>query len=171
MPEVSPTFGRENDLFRPWERQQGMTSSTTTNPGIDHAAATIELVERFIDRCLDPVDAVAAPEFTSDPKALAIHAGFAHAFPDGRFRPTWRVVEGRRAVVGGLTTGTHLGDFRGIAPTERRIDVMTYVMFECVDGQIVDLSVMPDTLAIAEQLGLLAPLGPKACELVGRDGR
>lgn len=143
---------------------------TSTNiASVDSAAATIELVEQFIDRCLDPVDAAAAQAFTSNPKALAIHAAFAVAFPDGRFRPSWRVADTNRAVVGGRITATHLGEFRGVPATGRQIDVMTYVMFECVDGRIVDVSVMPDTLAMAEQLGLLAPLGPKACELVGRE--
>lgn len=145
-----------------------MTTTTAPSGTPTTATATVELVERFVDRCLDPVDPSAVAGFTSDPKTLAIHAAFAVAFPDGRFRPTWRVVEAHRAVLGGRLTATHLGDFRGIPATRRPIDVLVYVMFDCRGGRIVDLSVMPDTLAIAEQLGLLAPLGPKACELVDR---
>jgi hypothetical protein len=38
-------------------------------------------------------------------------------------------------------------------------------MFEVSDGRVVDLMVVTDSLAIAEQLRVSEPLGPKACQL------
>jgi predicted ester cyclase len=141
------------------------TNDTNNEPILQSTAATGVLVEQFLSRCMDPVDAHAIEDFTTSPKIRAMHAGLCAAFPDARFVPDWRVVEGHRAAVGGILRGTHLGPWRDLPATGSAIEAMSIAMLEFVDGELVDLSVVPDTLAIAEQVGLVAKVGPKACQL------
>ncbi len=135
--------------------------NTPTQGRSDNSA----LVDRLLTDCFAPVRPGAFAAFTSDVRALAIYGGLVAAFPDARFTPQWRVVDGSRAALGGLMTGTHLGPWRDVEPTGRPIEVLGTLMFECADGQVVDIMVVPDTLAVAEQVGVMPRLGPKACEL------
>lgn len=137
-----------------------------TNTHTQSKSDTSALIDRLLADCFAPVHPGAIEAFTSVVRALAIYEGIVLAFPDARFTPQWRVVEGGRAALGGIMTGTHLGTWRGVEPTSRRIEVLGTLMVECADGQVVDLMVVPDTLAVAEQIGVVPQLGPKACELV-----
>ncbi|HVE26805.1 MAG TPA: ester cyclase [Sporichthya sp.] len=137
-----------------------MTSTATAGAAISAA----RLADEFLVHCLSPVSPGAVDRFSTDPKVRAIYAAAAEAFPDSCFVPAWRVVEGNRAVLGGVVRGTHAGTFRGVPATGRSVEMLAVVMIECRNGTVVDLMVLPDTLAMAEQIGLLDPLGPKACE-------
>jgi predicted ester cyclase len=141
-------------------RLQGMTHTATAGTALTAA----RLADEFVVHCLSPVSPGAVDRFSADPKVRAIYAAAAAAFPDACFSPRWRVVEGNRAVFGGVVRGTHGGTFRGIPATGRSVEMLAVVMIECCQGAVVDLMVLPDTLAMAEQIGLLHPLGPKACE-------
>lgn len=141
-------------------RLQGMTH-TATDGTAPHAA---RLADEFLVHCLSPVSPGAIDRFSADPKVRAIYAAAAEAFPGACLVPTWRVVEGNRAVFGGVVRGTHGGTFRGVPATGASVEMLAVVMIECCQGAVVDLMVLPDTLAMAEQIGLLDPLGPKACE-------
>ncbi len=125
---------------------------------------TQHIAADFLATCLQPVRPGAIDRFSTELKVRAIYAAAAEAIPDGHFTPLWRVVEGNRAVFGGTVHGTHDGSFRDVPPTGRPVEFLAVVMIECADDTIVDLSVVTDSLAMAEQIGLLAPLGPKACE-------
>jgi predicted ester cyclase len=162
MQPVSPVA--RNDSFLATERLEDM-DQTNLNTWADTTAATAELVARFLATCLDPADPNAIDDFTTSPKIRAMHAGLCAAFPDARLVPAWRVVEGNRAAVGGTIRGTHLGEWRGVPATGRAVEAMSIAMLEWVEDELVDLSVVPDTLAIAEQLGLVPTLGPKSCQL------
>lgn len=127
--------------------------------------AVAEVVDELVCDCFDPVSPGSMDRYTEDQRVRAMYGSIVEAFPDARFSSLWRVVEGRRAALGGVVAGTHLGPWRDVAATGRRIEVLATLMVEVVDGTVADLMVVPDTLAMAEQLGLLDPLGPKACEV------
>lgn len=140
-------------------------NDTNTGSTLQSTVSTRALVEQFVSRCMNPVDPSAIDDFTTNPKIRAMHAGLCTAFPDARFTPDWQVVEGNRAAVGGTLRGTHLGPWRAVPATGNAIEAMSVATFVIVDGLLVDLSVVPDTLAIAEQIGLVAKVGPKTCQL------
>lgn len=135
------------------------------HPGPTTPSGMADLVDELVRDCLDPVSPGAMDRLTAVPRIRAMYAAIVEAFPDARFSTLWRVVEGRRAALGGVVSGTHLGTWRDVAATARRIELLTTVMVEVADGAVVDLMVVTDSLALAEQIGLLEPVGPKACEL------
>ena len=104
----------------------------------------------------------AIDRFTDSPRVRGIYAAIVEAFPDATFAPLWRVIEGDRVAIGGITRATHLGLWRDVPATGRPIEVLGTVMLELSDGAIVDLMVVSDSLAIAEQLGgVVGGLGPR----------
>lgn len=79
------------------------------------------------------------------------------AFPDLSYRID-ELVEGEDIVAARTTlTGTHQGDFFGIAPTGKRVEVkqMTFEHFR--DGRISAHYRLTDDLSLLRQLGVLPP--------------
>ena len=127
---------------------------------------TTELADRVCRECFAPVSPGAMDPLTDSPTALAMYEAFVEAFPDARFTPEWRVVEGDRAAMGGVMTGTHLGPWLDVPPSGRHVEFLAISLLQFRDGKLVDLMVVQDSLAVAVQIGAAAPLGPKACEVV-----
>jgi predicted ester cyclase len=137
---------------------------TTTTHATTSADAR-RVVEAFIAECLDPACPDAVPAFTTSERVLRSFGGFAVPFPDGRLVPDWLVAEGDRVAFGGRFRGTHSGPWRGIPATGREVEAAVAVSMVVAGGQIVDVTVTSDSLAIAEQVGAVVPLGPRACEV------
>lgn len=104
-----------------------------------HLAATARMTEkvRALYAILDTRDwsqiaPLLAPDFTirhggsapldADAWRSAL-GGFHAAFPDGRHELDEIIVEGDRVVTRARYVGTHSGPFRGVAPTQRRIEI------------------------------------------------
>lgn len=77
------------------------------------------------------------------------------AFPD--FTATVEdVVSGGDTVAMRVTLrGTHEGPFAGIEPTGNTIEVQNMVFTRVVDGRIAERWVVPDTLSMLQQLGVV----------------
>jgi predicted ester cyclase len=77
------------------------------------------------------------------------------AFPDVVLTPEWTVLEGDRAVAWAHITGTHQGEWRGLAPTGKPIDVHGMIAVSLAgDGSVADFWLVNDWLGIATQLGV-----------------
>jgi len=63
-----------------------------------------------------------------------------HAFPDWRWRRIQLVVEDDRVAAHLRASGTHLGVFRGIAPTRRHVNVAEFAMYRVSNGRITEFS-------------------------------
>jgi len=151
-----------NVVFRGVERLQGMnlTQRTQDRTTTSAQALTAELVHE----CFESATPHAIDRFSDSPKVRAMYAATVGAFPDATFRTLWQVLDDDRLVLGGVVTATHRGPWRDVPATGRRIEVLVTIMVEHSDGRVVDMMVVTDTLALAEQLGVVEPLGPKACE-------
>jgi steroid delta-isomerase-like uncharacterized protein len=132
---------------------------------ITRAQANRIVAERLVQACFDPVRPAEFDRFTADERARFIFAAFGEAFPDARLRVDSMTADERRVVVGGSMEGTHLGPWRGVAASGRRVDVMVVATLTFEDGRITGISVVTDSLALAEQIGVVEPLAPKACQL------
>ena len=119
------------------------------------------LRDRYMDRGI-PLDCDAV---TTSERAKRILGAFASAFPDARFEITSVTVDDERVIFAGQFSGTHDGPWRGVAATGRRVRAAFVISLLCADGVILDVTTVADSLAIAQQLGVAPPLGPKACEL------
>jgi ketosteroid isomerase-like protein len=152
-------------LFRVVERLMGMNNAFTGAAPSARVQANLDFATEVLSSCFDPARPDEFARFCTDERGRFMFAAFADAFPDARFRVDWVVADERRVVLGGRIVATHEGDWRGVAPTGRPIDVATVSSFTVADGQAIDVAVSTDSLLIAEQIGAVEPFGPKACQL------
>jgi len=75
------------------------------------------------------------------------------AFPDAHLQPLVNVVDEDKIAFAYTLTGTHRGDFNGIAPTGNRIEVTGLQIGRFEGGQIVERWGSSDELGILTQLG------------------
>ncbi|MBD7956398.1 ester cyclase [Microbacterium sp. Sa4CUA7] len=62
------------------------------------------------------------------------------AFPDWRWRRIQLVVEDDRIAAHLRGSGTHSGEFQGIAPTRRHVNVAEFAFYRVVNGRIVEVT-------------------------------
>jgi len=79
------------------------------------------------------------------------------AFPDRVDIIEEVIAEGDRVGLLFRATGTHSGNFFGIAPTGRKIDVYEIALLRIVNGQMVEGWFMMDETALIKQLGAKLP--------------
>jgi steroid delta-isomerase-like uncharacterized protein len=78
---------------------------------------------------------------------------YTHAF-EARFNIANRIIDDGRAVLEGRFMGRHVGDFEGIAATNREIDVPICVVYELENDQIKRVRVFLQVAVLREQLGV-----------------
>jgi len=82
------------------------------------------------------------------------------AFPDRVDVMEQVIADGDRVGLLFRVTGTHTGNFFGIPPTGRRIDVYEVALLRIVNGQMVEGWYMMDEAELLRQLGAKLPLRP-----------
>ena len=82
------------------------------------------------------------------------------AFPDFRIEPQHIVAEGDLVAVYMTMTGTHQGDFMGIRPSGRRMEVPGMDLVRIRDGKAVEHWGVTDNLAMMQQLGAVPEEAP-----------
>lgn len=75
-----------------------------------------------------------------------------HGFPDWQWRRILVVIEDDRIAVHLRGTGTHTGIFRGIAATQRHVNVAEYVFLRVQNGRITEVAGTTDRAEIVAQL-------------------
>ena len=75
------------------------------------------------------------------------------AFPDAHIEPAHLAADDEHVTVAYVLTGTHQGDFQGLAPTGRKIEVSGVQLARFEDGKIVERWGSSDELGILKQLG------------------
>lgn len=74
------------------------------------------------------------------------------AFPDWRWRRIQLVVEDDRLAAHLRAGGTHVGEFRGIPPTRRHVNVAEFGMYRVVNGRITEFTGTADHIELLSQL-------------------
>jgi steroid delta-isomerase-like uncharacterized protein len=77
------------------------------------------------------------------------------AFPDYNMDRSELLIDGDRAVVIGTITGTHSGDFFGLAATGRKVQVAFAFVYEFRDGLIAHERRILDFTGVLVQVGVL----------------
>ncbi len=77
------------------------------------------------------------------------------AFPDAHIEPEHMVADGEHVSVAYTLSGTHQGEFHGIAPTGLRFEVRGVQIGRFEDGKIVERWGSTDELGIVKQLGAI----------------
>ncbi len=81
----------------------------------------------------------------------ALHR-FLRTFPDVEFRPAWVVAEGDMVAAWIDIEATHLGPFRGVAPTGKRVCSSAIYALKSEHDRFVDYWLGADGLALLEQI-------------------
>ena len=79
--------------------------------------------------------------------------GFMNGFPDFRIEPVRIRHLDDGVLVEGLITGTHAGDWAGVPPTGRRVEVPVVGIFEFDDDRLLCEKVHLDIAAVHRQIG------------------
>ena len=84
---------------------------------------------------------------------------FREAFPDGTFTIDDMVGEGDTVAVRYTMTGTHKGDYMGIPPTGKQINMTAAFFYKFENGKEVKALPFSDSLTMFQQLGISPPTG------------
>jgi predicted ester cyclase len=95
-------------------------------------------------------------QVNDEPQGLAAYvAGLrevVRAFPDYRWEIRGLLIDGDRIAAHFTDTGTHRGEFLGVAPTGRRITTREFAVYELAAGRIARVWVAADNLTLLDQL-------------------
>jgi len=78
---------------------------------------------------------------------------FLAGFPDLRFSVEEMICEKDMLVVSWVITGTHKGEFWGVAPTNKKISLEGITINHITNGKIMDSEVSMDALGLMRQMG------------------
>lgn len=84
---------------------------------------------------------------------------FVRAFPDLKFAVVDMVAEKDKVVALWNISGAHKGEFRGIAPTGKKVSVDGITISQLADGKIMDSYVSLDLWSMMQQLGVIPAMG------------
>jgi steroid delta-isomerase-like uncharacterized protein len=84
-------------------------------------------------------------------------AGMFAAFPDLHWTLHDAVAEGDRVMTFSTWTGTHRGEFMGLAPTGRRVTVEAWTLDRYHDDRLTESRIIMDVAGMLTQLGALPP--------------
>jgi len=76
-----------------------------------------------------------------------------NAFPDFHETIDDMVAEGDKVAIRTTWTGTHKGEFRGIAPTNKKVTMWEITIYRIVGGKFVEEWARYDSLGFMQQLG------------------
>jgi predicted ester cyclase len=135
------------------------------------------LVRGFFEEAIDTGDLDAFDRFCSedyvwhggsDPGAIGDVHGierfkaavgtFFTAFPDLKVEILDLLVDGDKAAVRFLETGTHEGPFVGVAPTGKKVAFSGMGIYRAAGGKLVEEWFVDDSRAIFEQIGAIPEL-------------
>ena len=83
------------------------------------------------------------------------------AFPDLQLIIEDQIAEGDKVATRVTFQGTHRGEFRGAAPTGKEVRYSGIAIDRIVDGKVVEMWHIADTLALLRQIGALPSPQPK----------
>jgi predicted ester cyclase len=94
-------------------------------------------------------------KYITDEELMGHIAFFEAAFPGYEVFADEMTAEGNRVVVRARAKGCHEGEFNGMLPTHRNIDIPFVVSYEIENGKIVHHWLIADQVALMEQLGVM----------------
>lgn len=116
------------------------------------------LVRRLVDEAVNPADPDVLDEVAEGPIAEEARrwiGPFRDAFPDFRMEIVDLIAEDDKVVAHFKCSGTHRGEWRGVAATGNRFEGVDEIyIFRISGGKLVGATVVEDNLSRARQLGI-----------------
>ena len=98
---------------------------------------------------------VRGPEWKGHQGLLAAVSSLHEGFPDWNEEIVKLVAEGDYVVSYFKSSGTHLGEFNGLAPTGRKVLIDEFAIFRLINGRIAEQWGLPDIDRMNVQLGII----------------
>jgi steroid delta-isomerase-like uncharacterized protein len=95
------------------------------------------------------------PVLTHEEHKQQVLIGFMAAFPDVKYNIEDMIAEGNYVVIRYSIIGTHKGEFAGIPPTNKRIELTSLCVFRLADGKVAEQWVENNSLVFMKQLGVI----------------
>jgi steroid delta-isomerase-like uncharacterized protein len=133
---------------------------------IEENKALVRLYYELVNRGeLDACYELFAPEFVfhsadgdmSREQTKQFDTMWLAAFPDLSATIEGMVAEGDRVSLRVTWRGTHKGEFMGITPTGKRLEITNANLFRIVSGKLVESWNVTDRLRFMQQLGVIPP--------------
>jgi len=119
----------------------------------------IELIKEIIS----PSHALQAPNISGSSMGPEAYKRqlllFVGGFPDLQFTIEDTIAEKDKVVACWTITGTHRGDFMGVAATNKKVSVDGVTIHHFASGKIMDSYSNWDVLGMMQQLGVISSLG------------
>lgn len=138
------------------EASSNKTAFKRFHDGINSGDA--QLISKTIDDMVDPDLLFHAPVPVGETGAQALKRVFqvlSQAFPDLHVEVEDMIAEADRVVGRSVVTGTHRGDYLGLAPTGKSVEYNEIFVFRFVGGRIAEIWGVVDVLTQMRQLGLI----------------
>ncbi len=117
-------------------------------------------IEAYNERNLDLFDDLVAPEYVDHSNQIQGVEALKQlmkvgkpAFPDWHETIEDIIAEGDKVWVLLTYTATHTGEFRGLAPTGKKITTIGLMIYRIVNGKLVEGWDLSDYLALLKQIG------------------
>lgn len=94
-------------------------------------------------------------QYTNDEKLIDHIEFFEGAFPKYELFIEEMITEGNKIIVQGRATGIHEGEFNGIPPTGRKMDLPFVIRYTIENEMITDMWLIADQMILMEQLGVM----------------
>lgn len=120
---------------------------------------TRTLIRQYFEEVLKDKSDENVARFVSDESLKQHIKMFEAAFPGYQLSEEDLIVEGDKAVVRSIMTGTHQGELMGIPPTGKQVSVPVMLIYRVSGGKIVEFWMNADTLGLLQQLGAI-PTAP-----------
>jgi len=121
------------------------------------------MYEAFNRKDLDLLDELIAPDYVDHPRQFrGLESYKQHltvyyrGFPDSVETIEDIIAEGDKVCIRVKGTGTHKGEYRGLAPTGKKITWEAVSIWRIVDGKIVEMWGAADEMDFLKQLGVAA---------------
>ena len=128
----------------------------------ENKAIVRKMFEAFNKQDLALLDELIAPDYVDHPRQLRGLESykqhltmFYKSFPDSHETIEDIIAEGDKVCIRVKGTGTHTGEYRGLAPTGKKITWEAVSIWRIVDGKIIEMWAVADELDILKQLGVI----------------
>jgi len=118
-----------------------------------------EIISKTIDELVEPDAVIRTPlplNLTGAQALKAVFGALHRAYPDLHITIEDVIAEGDKVVCRNAVTGTHRGEYMGIAPTGRSVTYNEIFIFRFVNGRIAETWGVVDVLSQMRQLGAVA---------------
>ena len=96
-------------------------------------------------------------KYTTDEKLIGHIEFFEAAFPKYELFIEEIMTEGNKVLIQARLNGIHVGEFNGIPPTGRTIDLPFAIRYTIENNKIADHWLIADQMLLMEQLGITEP--------------